>query len=327
MNSYQHSLRPRNSKYLVLLDADLLLELLHHNRSPFVEEVEELFYGNLKTIEYIDFVITDKALRRIIIEPLNIKEGISAAIAFSKSFAKNNIIQVNASIIEQARRLDFPDFDSAIEHVCAKEYGLDAIITQNPSNYPASEIPIWSIPSVDKRISLENQIIAPQRVSQQKWLHGVHLNDFTLEPFLEKAIRSFFYKLSVSISEEEGFRFSLPDMDAQSSQQATQKISISGMNYKERLSFTLPAIEAQRLRQATKKGSISKKIRDAINLQLYLEEKLANDREDSLKTGSTSKKIRDAINLQLYLEEKLADGGEIFVRTGDGELLKLRFKS
>ena len=71
------------------------------------------------------------------------------------------------------------------------------------------------------------------------------------------------------------------------------KLSVSEV---ERFSISLPGIEAQRLRQANRKGSISKK-------------------------------IREAINLQLFLEGEIAAGGEVYVKTGDGELLKLELDS
>ncbi|MEM8611163.1 MAG: hypothetical protein AAGF93_04015 [Cyanobacteria bacterium P01_H01_bin.105] len=64
----------------------------------------------------------------------------------------------------------------------------------------------------------------------------------------------------------------------------------------ERFSFSLPAEEAQKLRQAAQNSSISKKVREA------------------LKT-------------QFYLDDQIAAGGSIYVKTGDGELLKLVFEA
>ena len=64
----------------------------------------------------------------------------------------------------------------------------------------------------------------------------------------------------------------------------------------ERFSFSLPAEEAQKLRQAAQSSSISKK-------------------------------VRESLQTQIYLEDQIAAGGSVYVKTGDGELLKLVFQS
>lgn len=243
MTLHQETLLSLIGRYRILLDADILLELLH-NRSPFVEEAEQLC-KRLQESEHIDFFITDQALKRIEVYAPSFKEYINFAHFLSGGFDQN-IISVNAHIIEKARRLYFPDFDSATEYVCAKEHDLDAIITQNPSNYTGADIPIWSISNLDTRIVFENQF-TPLKRQQQSKLN----NDKCFEAYAD----------------------------------GRQIVRISASEV-ERFSFSLPALEAQRLREAAKKSSVSKMIRDSLHLQLYLEEQIADGGEIYVKTGT-----------------------------------------
>ena len=162
MTLNQLALPPISGKYRALLDSDILLELLN-NRSPFVEEAEHLF-EQLREDNSVELYITDRALRRIVCEHRNLQHALKVADYFQKSF-EQNIIQVSEFIKTQAREVKFPDFESAIEHVCAEEYELDAIITQNPSNYPNASIAIWSVSKLEERVVLEKQLATPLKNS------------------------------------------------------------------------------------------------------------------------------------------------------------------
>lgn len=153
MIPYQATIQlPNHGVYRVLLDADILLELLY-NRSPFVEEVEFLL-AELRELSILELYITDKAIRRISVEHEDIETATVASHYFRERF-QERIIDVDKSIIERARETAFPDFESAIEHACSIEHRLHAIISQNPSNYPNSAIPIWSILELRERLNLE----------------------------------------------------------------------------------------------------------------------------------------------------------------------------
>lgn len=150
---------PFNSRqYHILLDGDLLIEVMY-NRGDFAKELEHLL-DTLTRLTNLEFYITDKALRSLEIEHLDPNVSKEAADYFRCLF-DNKILTVTSSIIQQARELSIPDTDSAIEHVCVQEYGLDAIITQNQPNFPNASIPIWSIPSLEERITLENYLSIP----------------------------------------------------------------------------------------------------------------------------------------------------------------------
>ena len=162
MTLNQLALPPISGKYRALLDSDILLELLH-NRSPFVEEAEHLF-DQIREDNSVELYITDRVLKRIVVEHEDIQHALKVADYVQKSF-EQNIIQVSEFIKTQAREVKFPDFESAIEHVCAEEYELDAIITQNPSNYPNASIPIWSVSNLEERVVLEKRLAIPLKNS------------------------------------------------------------------------------------------------------------------------------------------------------------------
>lgn len=141
--------------YRVLLDGDVLTELLYY-RGSFAEDIE-LLLGSLAKNKNSDFYITDKAIRQLEAEHSDPLVSEEAAIYFRELFG-NNILAVTNSIIQEARQLNFPDFDSAIEHVCAQEYGLTGIITLNQANFPNATIQIWPISILEKMIKLEQHL-------------------------------------------------------------------------------------------------------------------------------------------------------------------------
>lgn len=76
--------------------------------------------------------------------------------------------------------------------------------------------------------------------------------------------------------------------------EGVEEVQLPGFEI-ERLSVSLPAKEAQKLREAAGDGSISKKIRQSIDTQLYLEDQIEN-------------------------------GGQVYVRTKDDDFKKLTFE-
>lgn len=144
----------------VLLDADVVLELFI-NRSPFVEEAEELqqLLVNLENSYLIEVYITDKCLRRICLElgENDIELG-EKAVAYVKTKLNLKAIGIDQNLREQARTSPLRDFDSAEEVACAIAINLDAIITQNPQNFDGATLPIWSVANLLERISLEKNL-------------------------------------------------------------------------------------------------------------------------------------------------------------------------
>ena len=162
MNPPQQALLSVPQRHRALLDGDILIELFY-NRGGFVEEIES-FLDSLAKLNDSTFYITDKALRQFEVEHIgqcvllqsnleHIDESeLRVVTNYFRKLFDNNTITVTHSIVQKARKLGFPDFDSAIEHICALEYELDAIITQNPSNFPNTKLAV--IPLKDIATSL-----------------------------------------------------------------------------------------------------------------------------------------------------------------------------
>jgi predicted nucleic acid-binding protein len=143
---------PTNRSYKVLVDADLLMEFIYHRR-PFFEDIEFLLQ-QLEELSHVNPYITNRALNHIEAGDDNSDLAQETAECLRYYFGQN-ILQVNEDIFSEARYSNFPDFESAIEHLCAQRYGFDAIITHNPTNYPGASVPIWSVCDLKKKLNLD----------------------------------------------------------------------------------------------------------------------------------------------------------------------------
>lgn len=146
-----------NSQYKVLLDADILEEAVL-NRGGFIEDAEALLTKALNS-DLICLYIAERGLNRL---ALNYDDDTAN---YFRHLFDGRIISTSASIQEEARRLNFADYESAIEHVCATELNLDAIVTLNPSNFSESSASIWTVADLEQRILLEKRV---QLLNQQE---------------------------------------------------------------------------------------------------------------------------------------------------------------
>ncbi|NER79352.1 MAG: hypothetical protein F6K42_07155 [Leptolyngbya sp. SIO1D8] len=164
------------------MDADVLLEMLNERRH----------YGDdalylceiLEKSRDVDLFILEKAFKRVTIEASTFQEGIDFASELYDRFAEGlgaNIIKPNEAIRQLALESPLPDYDSAIEHACAKEHNLDAIITHNPANYFGSEIPIWSVSDLDRRHALRQTVRFPEILPTRDFIHGARSIPSTAE--------------------------------------------------------------------------------------------------------------------------------------------------
>jgi hypothetical protein len=160
---------PKNRSYKVLVDADLLMEFLH-NRSPFAEDFEFLLRQLLKGSSHVNPYITSRTFNYI--EAGHEDSDVAQETAeFFRVCFEQNILQVDEYVLSQARDSKFPDFESAVEHICAQVYSFDAIVTHDPANYPEASIPIWSVFNLKERLVLENSYTNP---SLKTKLHELH---------------------------------------------------------------------------------------------------------------------------------------------------------
>lgn len=85
-----------------------------------------------------------------------LKKGASSADAraiLTSLFQIVQIAPVTQSTIEKALNLDYPDFEDAVQMICALEINADMIATRNPRDYQPALVPV--LPPVEILAALE----------------------------------------------------------------------------------------------------------------------------------------------------------------------------
>lgn len=123
----------------ILIDTNVVLDFLQE-REPFVDSAARLFEridaGEIEgfiaatTITNIYYIVRKTAGRQV------------AQDAIAQVLSDLNICPVNLDILEQALRLNFEDFEDAVQYVCAVGYNVDAIVTRDTSEFLSAEIPV-----------------------------------------------------------------------------------------------------------------------------------------------------------------------------------------
>lgn len=130
------------SKDKIFLDTDVALDHLA-DRQPFAEYAHRLFAlaetGELTVcVSALSFSNLYYILRKL-------KGHADALALLGKLKLLTRVSAVTETEINSALSSSFKDFEDAVQHFAAKaEGGVSAIITRNPSDYFASEIPIQS---------------------------------------------------------------------------------------------------------------------------------------------------------------------------------------
>ena len=145
-----------NPKIKVLVDADVLLELFI-NRSGFVEDAEKLqqLLVDPKKSSWVEVYITSKCLRRIHYELGESDSNLGEDAVAHVEIMGVKKIPIDENLIQKARISSLRDFNSAEEVACANAMNLDAIITLNPHNFDGTNLQIWSVSELLKRVYLQ----------------------------------------------------------------------------------------------------------------------------------------------------------------------------
>jgi predicted nucleic acid-binding protein len=126
----------------IFLDTDVALDHLA-DRQPFAEYAHRLFAlaetGELTVcVSALSFSNLYYILRKL-------KGHADALALLGKLKLLTRVFAVTEAEINSALSSSFKDFEDAIQHFAAKaESGVSAIVTRNPADYSASEIPIQS---------------------------------------------------------------------------------------------------------------------------------------------------------------------------------------
>jgi len=136
--------------FRVLIDSDLLLDYFASRNNFFEGLMEMKKYGQIKV--YVIDLCLDK-----IHSYTNKKseEYANKVIKYLEKQLKGCVITVTNKFQKEASKLPLPDFESAIEIICARDKQLDAIVTHNYQNFDGDDFPLWSTENLPSRSHLE----------------------------------------------------------------------------------------------------------------------------------------------------------------------------
>lgn len=137
----------------VLFDTDLVLDLVL-DREPFAEAAAALFV--LHEQGRIDGYISGITLVNVFYLTRKFKGINDARRAVKELLATLGVCPLDHSVLEEAHRLAFADYEDAVQNASAVASQLDAIITRNLSDYKNATLPVSS------PTDFLNQVTSPQ---------------------------------------------------------------------------------------------------------------------------------------------------------------------
>ncbi|KZL49479.1 MULTISPECIES: type II toxin-antitoxin system VapC family toxin [Cyanophyceae] len=122
----------------VFIDTNVVLDFLLE-REPFVEDAVKLF-AKIDAGEIAGFIAatTITNIYYIIRKAAGVKV---AEDAISQILSDLHICAVDKNVLEQAKSLNFKDFEDAVQYACAMISMVDVIVTRDVSGFVSSEIP------------------------------------------------------------------------------------------------------------------------------------------------------------------------------------------
>jgi len=126
----------------VLIDTNIVLDVLL-NRKPFVENALKVFRQAEKG--RIEAYITASSITDLVYilrkaySLTEIKTHLKEMLQFIK------LAGINPSMINDALNNDAPDFEDAVMMVCARQSGIEIIITRNKADFKNSDVPCISL--------------------------------------------------------------------------------------------------------------------------------------------------------------------------------------
>lgn len=116
----------------VLIDTNVVLDFLQE-REPFVENAARLF--ERVDAEEIEGFIAATTITNIYYIVRRAAGRVVAQDAITQVLSDLNICAVDLKVLEQARALNFEDFEDAVQYACAVVHGVDAIVTRDVSGF------------------------------------------------------------------------------------------------------------------------------------------------------------------------------------------------
>ena len=125
----------------VLFDTDVVLDLVL-DRAPFAEDAATIFEMHERSS--VDGFISGITLVNVFYVTRKSKGMAGARRAVEELLATLNICPLDQSVLEDAQRLAFTDYEDAVQHACATAAGLDAIVTRNLDDYKNAALPVFA---------------------------------------------------------------------------------------------------------------------------------------------------------------------------------------
>ncbi|MBD2319294.1 type II toxin-antitoxin system VapC family toxin [Phormidium tenue] len=123
----------------VLIDTNVVLDFLQE-REPFVKDAARLF-ARIDAGEIEGFIAATTITNIYYI--VRRAAGMEAAQnAIAQVLADLNICPVDRDVLEQAIKLNFRDFEDAVQYACGVVHSVDVIVTRDVSGFISGEIPV-----------------------------------------------------------------------------------------------------------------------------------------------------------------------------------------
>ncbi len=126
----------------ILIDTNIILDVLL-NRQPFVTTSEKIFKHAEKG--RIEAFVTSNSVTDIVylLRKAYSMEEIRKNLLVMYRFI--SILAVTSTEIINALRLDLPDFEDAVAMQCAKQAGLDLIVSRNKKDFKNSPVKCYTV--------------------------------------------------------------------------------------------------------------------------------------------------------------------------------------
>jgi predicted nucleic acid-binding protein len=138
----------------VLFDTDLVLDLVL-DREPFVEDAATLF--SLHERGRIDGYISGITLVNVFYLTRKLKGSEGARQAVKELLATLRVCPLDQSVLEDAQRLAFADYEDAVQHASATASQIEAIITRNLDDYIDATLPVFSPTAFLKQLTSDRE--------------------------------------------------------------------------------------------------------------------------------------------------------------------------
>ena len=123
----------------VLIDTNVVLDFLQE-REPFVKDAVRLFARiDAGEIEGFIAATTITNIYYIVRRASRIE---AAQNAIAQVLADLNICPVDRDILEQAIKLNFQDFEDAVQYACGVVHNVNVIVTRDVCGFIGGEIPV-----------------------------------------------------------------------------------------------------------------------------------------------------------------------------------------